>query len=370
MFRSIIIPFIILQSFVSAAQFKVQTIYTNDFPNRNCYFSYDNNQLGLTNRNGIIYINDSLKGSVINIEDLETGLKYKFTLSKDTTIITDQVQELEEVQIKPRDRKKLLDEVFEKNQDRLPEKLNIKGTVYIAELYILNSGNEPDTVLKIFTCDMVIVDVFGNMKIQVKNPIKLKKGEAHDQELFEKASSLMRPEKNFQKKTQSQLNYSSFLMKKYRKFNSQLINKKERKNLLYTTTDSTNLFVDRFGKVNKYSWRKKDSALLFMSKYYFQESEGSNMFNVPFSNIEYSNPEGRLAGGYVSTETLLEIGDTQTNIFYYFAMENIIKDTSTLSDYTPTESFEEMYSNTRTKQMRQIPDPKIYPLKFPFLIFF
>lgn len=352
------------------SQFEVNTIYTDGIPNNNCYFSNGATQLGLTNRNGIIYINDSLKGSEIHVEDLQTGSHYKFILNQDTTLVTEQIQKLEEVKVKPRDRKKLLNAVIDVNQERLFEKLNIKGSVYIAELYILNSGVNADTVLKIFTCDMIITDINGNMKMHVKNPIKLEKGEADDQELLDMASSVMRPEKNFKKTTLSKLNYSGFRMKKHRKFKSRLITNKHRRGLIYSTNDSTNLLVNVFGKVNKYSWRKKDSTLLFMSKYYFQESSGSNAFNVPFSNSEYSNPDGQFSNGYLSTEQLMEFSKIQNNVFYYFAMEKIIEDESELSDYKTIDSFEKMYSNTRSKKMKEVPDPKIYPLKFPFPIFF
>lgn len=217
---------------------------------------------------------------------------------------------------------------------------------------------------------MIITDVFGNMNMHVKNQKKLEKGEAKDKELFKKITSINTPEKNFKEKILSRLNYTSFHMKKYRKFNSRLINKKEKRNLIYTTRDSTNLLLDVIGKVNKYSWRKSDSTLLFISHYYSQKSAGSNGFNVPYSNSEYSNPDGEFSSGYVSMETLLKLGETQSNIFYYFAMEKIIEDQPKLSDYKSIESFEEIYSNTKTKPMGNVPDPKIYPLKFPASIFF
>lgn len=51
-------------------------------------------------------------------------------------------------------------------------------------------------------------------------------------------------------------------------------------------------------------------------------------------------------------------------------MERIIKDPTEFKEYKTIESFEEMYSDTKTKQLKQIPDPKVYPLKFPYSVFF
>jgi hypothetical protein len=377
-FQSLFLSFILCLSFTVHSQIEVRTLNPDETPNSNCYFSVDSVQIGLANRNGFVFIDENLKGKEVIITELDTGWKNQFILKSDTTIVLEEVQILSEVEIKPRNTKTLYKEIMELNQNRLPEKLNLKGEVFFAELYIIEnerSGGETDTILDVFSCEIIILDVFGDKTILAKNAIKYREGNISNEAYFKKVEGITIPSKNFDRQLIGNLNYKTFEMKKFRKYNSSVNIGGRNKYLKFYKIDSSTiagLQVKEF----LYSWKKQDSSLVQVSSYYRQGDKSSNLLSFPFGYRDFSNPNCNYSDSHILSESGMRIfNESQqinviNNVFKYFNIEGRVDDDASNKGFKQINSFEELYNETKSKKPDEDIIPVLYPLRFPISIFF
>ncbi len=369
----------LFHAFLSFSQIEVKTIYTDNYPNNNCYFAVQNQKIGLTNRDGVIYIDEDFKGKKVIIHDIETDLKYEFTVNEDTIIVTERIQELDEVSIKPRNRKKLLEAIIELNQERLKKQLTLKGEIFIAEHYVLSNAktNASDTIIEVFSCDVIITRVANNLELYISEGEKLRIGEIRNPEIYELQKSLFSPFKNFNEVLNNKLNYESYEMKKFRKYNSIMINDLNKRHLVYTNTESPKLFYNQKGEEHKYSWRKSDSSLLKVAKYFsLNDSNTKKSIVFPYNNNSFIKRNSNFENSILTHEQEFIFRESNSektalkNIFYYILIDKSLHEKPDLKSYKKVNDFQELYFNKKAKNVKKLPDPKIYPLRFPVTVFF
>lgn len=365
------------------AQIEVKTMNPDGTPNSNCYFSVDSVQIGLANRNGYVFIDQSFKGKEVIFKELETGWEDQFILKSDTTIILEEVQILSEVEIKPRNTKKLYKEIMELNQNRLPEKLNLKGEVFFAELNTIKNksiGDKTDTILDVFSCEVVILDVFGDKTILAKNPIKYREGSVSNgtnEKLFAKKEKVVVSHKIFVQQMIENLNYEIFEMKKFRKYRSSLNIDDRNMNLKFNRLDSSKVVEVKENEF-MYTWKKHDSSLVHMSIFYRQgrDSYSTAEIILPFSYRELSIPNNDYSDGYLLSEfetRMINEGQQVTiksNAFNYFDLQGRVEKDESIQGYKEFFSFAELLEKTNSKKPEDGITPVLYPLRFPISIFY
>lgn len=333
-YQSLFLSFILCVSNTISAQIEVRTLNPDGTSNSNCYFSTDSVQVGLTNREGLIFINQSLKGKEFLVKELETGWEDHFILNGDTSIILEEIQILSEVKIKPRNLKKLYKEIIKLNQSSLPENLNLKGEVFVCELYTINDlkSERVDTVVDFFKCDIIVLDVFGSRTILTKKPRKYRDGHAENEKYFTKVERISVPLDNFNNFYTEYLNLERFEMKKFRKYKSSYNIEEGLRELKFYKNDTSHLIVESTSSEFLYIWDKEDSMLNRVSSYYEQlGKESSVAFNVPFHFAEFSNFNHDYTNSHVLAENEITIYSEEynkrvvNNVFSYFFIERKLR---------------------------------------------
>lgn len=382
-FKSLFLSLILCISFRAHSQIEVRTINADETPNSNCYFSIDSVQIGLANRNGFVFIDETLKGEEVIVTDIETGWKDLFVLDVDTIIVIEEIQTLSEVEIRPRNTKELYKEIMELNKNRLPEKLNLKGEVFFAELNTIknkSTGGKTDTILDVFSCEVIILNVFGDETILAKNPIKYRVGgvlSGANKKYFAKKEKVIVSQKIFVQQMIKNLKYETFEMKKFRKYNSSLNIDDRNMHLKFNKLDSL-MHVGVKENEFMYTWTKQDSSLVHLSIFYRQgeDSYSSGEISLPFSFRELSNPNQDYTDGYLLSEfetRMINEGQQITiisNAFNYFDIQERVEDNESILGYEEFISFEELLKETKSKKPENGITPVIYPLRFPISIFF
>ena len=360
------------------SQVEVKIVYPDGRPNNNCYVQLDTTNVGFTNKNGIVLIDDKNRGELYTIEDLETGYRVRFRLKMDTLITTEKMQVFDQVDVKPVNRKKLSKEILEINKSRLPKELNLKGQFFYSELYIIDNlkdESESDTLVETFLCNIVILDIFGDQSILINSPRKIIKGKIENQEYFEIIESIIKPGKNFKNSIVESINYENFKVKGYRKFNSELNYFNKHMDLKFFFKNKGTIGGISNGKEIKYNWDKSDSTLIILSKYYQQGVKSNEKFSAPFAFTEFSNKNKNYTDSYVVSEIESRffnesINTNSTNsLFMYFYIDEQIKDKPNLNGYKKIESMQDFLQNVKVNKSHEPITPILFPLRFPEAIF-
>jgi len=365
------------------SQTAIKFEYPNGLPNSNCFVQIDTTKIGISNKKGIVVIDNRFIGQNIQIKDLNSQLQWNFKLNQDTTLVTQKIQSFEEIEIKPINKKKLSKEILELNKERLPEELNITGTFFFADLYLLKDkgSKQTDTLLEIFKCDIVLKDLFGKPIIKYKNPVKQRIGNFNlfeSNETYRSIKEIVQSHKHIESIMTDGLNYKSFEVKKFRKLNSRLLNRKNKKELQFFTTDSSQFILNSIGKEYKQKWDKSDSTLVFLSNFYRQGDVSKNMLSFPFSLLEFSNKNKNYKDAYFSSETEIVVNirnqngsiKFQNNLFTYLYIDSSFNTNIEFSNYKNSESFEKLIQQTKVNGIEKSIEPKLFPLRFPQDIFF
>src|SRR5690554_4047836 len=250
------------------AQFTINTVYPNRLPNGNCIAEIDAKIVAISNRNGELILEKKHHNQEVLIKDLNSEFQWKFIVEKDTTLITRGIQLLDEVEVKPVDKVQLSKELFKLNQERLPEKLNISGDIYYAELYIIHHKDTtrvPDTLVQVFKCNVFIEDVLGEYNIFYKDPIKHQFGDFNifsTEDIYSKTEYIFKPHKNISSFIINGLNFNRFEINKYRNLNSKFAINKNTNELQFFSADTSHFIFNSIGKEYKYNYDKSDSTYL------------------------------------------------------------------------------------------------------------
>jgi hypothetical protein len=378
--QSLFLSFILCISYTISAQIEVRTVNPDGTANSNCYFSTDSVQVGLTNREGLIFIDQSLKGKEFFVKELETGWENRFVLNGDTSIVLEEIQILSEVKIKPRNLKKLYKEIMGLNQSRLPEKLNLKGEIFVCEMYTisdLKSAESVDTVIDFFKCDVIILDVFGSKTFLTKNPRKYRDGYAENDKYLGRIEPICVPLDNFINSYNKLLNLERFEMKKFRKYKSSFTIEEGVRELKFYKNDTSNLMAESTSNEFLYIWDKEDSMLNRVSSYYeHMGKESSVAFNLPFHFAEFSNFNHDYTNSHMLAENEITFYSEEydkravNNVFSYFYIEKKVEADVSTEDYKEVESLQNLFEATEREGTKEDFTPILYPLKFPSSIFF
>ncbi|GEM_PF-6845191 len=366
---------------VSFSQVEVQLKYEDGKPNDHCMVFIDSVEYGLSNRYGYVLFNDEHSGKQVIVEDLESDFSCTFALSHDTTIITKAITEFDEVEIKPRNKKKFVESVLEVNRERLPQQLQLKGEVFTIDYYVFNDDSDAtlDTMIEIFTCDIVFHDLLGDVSIYYDHPVKLRAG---DFNLFDKKGQyaigkrLMTPVESFESMVKNTINFKRVEVKKYRKYESKLLSDDDVWSAQFFKSDSSKFSFNSVGKEFKYTWRKSDSTLTGLSNYLKLGNESSSAFCVPFQSLEFSRKNENYEHAHILQEFELILSDNnqsrimKNNFFSYFFIDSASSQGIPLSEYEKADSFEALVNDTQPKKSIENIHLKLYPLRLPVGILF
>ncbi|RFC55501.1 hypothetical protein [Brumimicrobium aurantiacum] len=378
-----LITLLCIFTFCSYAQITIQTEYSNGLPNSNCIAEIDAEIIAVSNRKGKLVLENKYRNQEVLIKDLVTEIQWKFTVNQDTTIITQDIQLLDEVEIKPIDKVKLSKELFKVNQDRLPERLHIGGELYFAELYIIHHKDTTrlsDTLVEIFKCNVFIEDAFGEYAIFYKDPVKLQYGDfiVLTEDVYSNLENTLIPHKNVLSSIVNGISFDRFEVNKYRKLNSKLAINKNTNELQFFSADTTHFIFNTIGNEYKQSYDKSDSTYLFLSSFYKQGDPSKNILSFPFTHVEYSNPNKNYKEAYLTEELEivmnLDLQGTRLNFknsyFSYFDIDSVYTSKQAINAYEKTESLEKLIQETDVNSEEVKIRPKKIPLRFPEGILF
>jgi len=240
-------------------------------------------------------------------------------------------------------------------------------------------GGKTDTILDVFSCEVIILDVFGDKTILAKNPIKYREGgvsSGANKKYFAKKEKIIVSQKIFVQHMIKNLKYEIFEMKKFRKYKSSLNIDDRNMHLKFNKLDS---LIDVGVKENEfmYTWKKQDSSLVHLSIFYRQsvDSYSSEDISLPFSFRELSNPNHDYSDGYILSEFETRMNEGQqvtiiSNGFNYFDIQGRVEEDESVQGYKEFISFEELLKETKSKKPENGITPVLYPLRFPISIFY